>query len=51
MISISQDRLVRQFMEFVQIDSPSFEEASFASALTEELNKLGLAVENDQTGQ
>ena len=51
MISISQDRLVRQFMEFVQIDSPSFEEASFASALSDELNKLGLAVKNDQTGQ
>jgi tripeptide aminopeptidase len=51
MIAINRDRLVRQFMEFVQIDSPSFEEAPFMSALTDELKKLGLAVENDQTGQ
>jgi tripeptide aminopeptidase len=51
MISINQDRLVRQFMQFVQIDSPSFEEAPFGSALAEELRKLGLAVENDRTGK
>ncbi len=51
MISIDPDRLVRQFMEFVQIDSPSFAEAPFVSALAEELKKLGLAVENDRTGQ
>jgi tripeptide aminopeptidase len=51
MISPNQDRLVRQFMEFVQIDSPSFEEAHFVSALAEELMNLGLAVENDRTGE
>ena len=51
MISIDPDRLVRQFMEFVQIDSPSFAEAPFVSALAEELKKLGLTVENDRTGQ
>ena len=51
MISIDPDRLVRQFMGFVQMDSPSFAEAPFVSALGEELKKLGLAVKNDRTGQ
>src|SRR4030042_6863688 len=51
MIAIDQDRLVEQFMDFVQIDSPSFEEASFVLALGKELKALGLAVENDRTGQ
>jgi len=51
MISPNQDRLVKQFMEFVQIDSPSFEEAHFDSVLTEELRKMGLAVENDRSGK
>jgi tripeptide aminopeptidase len=51
MFTPNQDRLIKQFMEFVQIGSPSFEEAHFVSALAEELMKLGLAVENDRTGQ
>lgn len=51
MISPNQDRLIKQFMEFVQIDSPSFEEVLFVSALAGELNNLGLAVENDRTGK
>ena len=51
MISINQDRLVHQFMEFVRIDSPSFEEAPFVSALTEELRRMGLAVDNDLSGR
>jgi tripeptide aminopeptidase len=51
MITIDQDRLVKQFMDFVQIDSPSYEEALFVVALTEELKKMGLSVENDRTGQ
>ncbi len=51
MITIDQDRLVKQFMDFVQIDSPSFEEAPFVLALEKELKALGLAVENDRTGQ
>ena len=51
MITPNQERLVKQFMEFVQIDSPSFAEAPFVSALGEELKRLGLAVENDRTGQ
>ena len=51
MISPNQDRMIKQFMEFVQIDSPSFEEAHFVSALAEELENLGLGVENDRTGK
>ena len=51
MISPNQDRLIKQFVDFVQIDSPSFEEVRFVSVLAEELMNLGLAVENDRTGQ
>jgi len=51
LIAINQDRLVKQFMDFVQIDSPSFEEASFEAVLEVELKKLGLAVENDRSGR
>jgi len=40
MIIIDQDRLVKQFMDFVQIDSPSFEEAPFVLALEKELKAL-----------
>jgi tripeptide aminopeptidase len=35
----------------VQIDSPSFEEFNFVSALEKELQALGLSVSNDRTGQ
>ena len=51
MFTINEERLVKQFMEFVQVDSPSLEETPFVSALAEELKKLGLAVENDRTGK
>ncbi len=51
MISPNQNRLIKQFVELVQIDSPSFEEARFVSALTGELMNLGLAVENDRSGE
>jgi tripeptide aminopeptidase len=51
MIAVNQERLVRQFMDFVQIDSPTFEEAGFVLALEKELQSLGLSVENDRTGQ
>jgi tripeptide aminopeptidase len=50
MIPIDPDRLVRQFMALVQIDSPSFGEAPFVSALAGELKELGLTAENDRTG-
>ena len=51
MVVINRERLVRQFMEFVQIDSPSLAEAPFVSSLAEELKNLGLSVENDRTGR
>jgi tripeptide aminopeptidase len=51
MISLNQDRLIKQFMEFVRIDSPFFEEAHFDSVLAEELRKLGLNTENDRSGK
>ena len=51
MITPNQERLIKQFMDFVQIDSPSFSEAPFVSSLAGELKKLGLAVENDRTGK
>lgn len=51
MIPINQDRLVKQFMDFVGIDSPVFAEAPFVLALSEELSKLGLRWDNDRTGK
>ena len=48
---MDSDRLVKQFLEFVKIDSPSFAEARFVEFLTVELKKLGLQVKNDRTGQ
>ena len=51
MIPINQERLVKQFMDFVRIDSPIFAEAPFVHALGEELSKLGLRWEIDRTGQ
>lgn len=49
--SIERDRLVAQFLQFVQIDSPSFDEAPFVRVLTQRLSELGLATINDETGQ
>lgn len=45
-----RDRLVRQFMDFVQIDSPTGEEGAFMRALAAELSGLGLSVSNDGSG-
>ncbi len=50
MVPIDRERLTRQFMDFVQIDSPFFAEALFVQVLQEELNHLGLCPENDRTG-
>lgn len=49
--TIDRERLLSQFLEFVQIDSPSFEEAKFDEVLTRELAALGLSVHNDGTGR
>ncbi len=48
---IDRERLVRQFLEFVRIDSPVFAEAQFGEILGKELTKLGLFWDNDRTGQ
>ncbi|MHB1032982.1 MAG: M20/M25/M40 family metallo-hydrolase [Pirellulaceae bacterium] len=49
--SIDGDRLVAQFLQFVQIDSPSLDEAPFVQALSQQFGALGLAATNDGTGQ
>lgn len=48
---IDMDRLVSQFLEFVQIDSPSFEETAFVERLMRGLRDLGLDPSNDGTGR
>jgi tripeptide aminopeptidase len=51
MVTVNEERLVRQFVELVQVDSPSLEEAPFVRALERELQEMGLKAENDQTGR
>jgi tripeptide aminopeptidase len=45
---IQRDRLIRQFLELVQIGSHSRDERRIADALTQRLRSLGLAVREDQ---
>ncbi len=47
---INQDRLVKTFLELVQIDSPSGEEKAIAQHVAEKLKTLGAAVEFDTYG-
>lgn len=49
-LEISDDRVLREFLELVRIDSPSFEEAAIARVLEAKLRALGFTVENDQAG-
>ncbi len=51
MFAVDQERLTRQFLQFVRVDSPVFAEAPFLEVLGEELTKLGLRWENDRTGK
>ncbi len=51
MVTVNEERLVGQFVEWVQLDSPSLEEAPFVLALERELKDMGLKAENDQTGR
>lgn len=44
---VNQDRLVKEFMELVQIDSETGEEANIAKVLKEKFEALGLTVEED----
>lgn len=51
MASIDVERALRTFLELVQIDSVSYEEAAIAAVLTRAFEGLGLSVENDCTGR
>lgn len=45
---IKQERLVREFIEMVKIDSPSYKEAKFAAYLKNLLEELGLEIVIDE---
>ncbi|AYE35461.1 M20/M25/M40 family metallo-hydrolase [Clostridium septicum] len=45
---INRDRVVKRFLEYVQIDSESYKEGAFAKRLAKDLEKLGLEVEFDK---
>jgi tripeptide aminopeptidase len=47
---ICEDRLLAEFLEMVQIDSPVFHEGEFARVLESRLAGLGFRVVNDNTG-
>jgi len=47
---ILEDRLLADFLEMVQIDSPVFHEREFARVLESRLADLGFCVRNDNTG-
>jgi len=51
MITVDEERLVRQFLHLVGIYSPSFQEGEIAEVLERELISLGLEVRNDRSGQ
>ena len=46
---VNKDRLVKEFLELIQIDSESKNEAEIARVLTEKLEALGLEVREDDT--
>lgn len=48
---INQDRIVSEFMKYVQIDSPTKKEKEFAEFITKELEALGLEVYIDNAGE
>jgi tripeptide aminopeptidase len=48
---IDADRVLHTFLQLVQIDSVSHEEAAITAALTREFEGLGLPVQNDGTGR
>src|SRR2546421_607123 len=50
MATIQPERIAREFMELVRIDSPAREEAAIASDLERRLRGLGLEVRNDHSG-
>ena len=48
---INERRLVANFLELVQVDSPSGQERKLADMLKEKLLSLGLFVQEDKAGQ
>lgn len=49
MFQINQDRLINEFMELVQIDSETMQEAQIASVLKQKFTELGLEVIEDNS--
>jgi len=49
-VAISEQRVLRRFLDLVQIDSVSLEEGQVARTLEEELRGMGFSVFNDGTG-
>lgn len=47
---VNQERLVEEFLELIQIDSPSSKEGAVAKVLVEKLDKLGFDVSVDNAG-
>lgn len=47
---INKDRVLKRFLEYIQIDSESYSEGVFAERLTKDLKELGLEVEFDNAG-
>lgn len=48
---INQERIVNEFLKYVQIDSPTKREAKFADFIVEELKALGFEVYIDDAGE
>lgn len=48
---INNERLINEFLELVQIDSPSSKEAQVAKVLVKKLEEIGLEVEIDNAGE
>ena len=47
---INRERLIKEFLELVQVDSPSGQEREIATLLKSKLSNLGLAVYEDNAG-
>ncbi len=48
---MNKDRLIRQFLDYVKIESPSYKEGNFAKILKEDLEKIGFEVMVDNSGK
>ena len=48
---INKERVLKRFLEYVQINSESYSEGEFANVLSQELREIGLDVEIDNAGE